>query len=439
MSLPSRSLLRAARATHSVASTSSLRCISSSPRVRYASVPDDPTQDLLSSAGSSSSSRHGGRSSIQARHHQAASPQERKSLMEDAKERKMRQYEKLLQARAAEEGVESIEALLSKKKAEKDASLAASLGLKAGSPSEIEKKDLELASKIREMAEKEAKRKLESGELDSRPNGGSGDEGPIKPLSKIIDVEKLKEEPVEKISELWTKYHTLKGKLSAVIPSATYDKLISKARRHPQFVLPVPREVVGGEEAEGETSDLAPGQKKQGYEIQFMEWGFLPTGQADGEGRRSIPSTVLFTPLAEYKLRQEFAQPLLVLTHYTDLSTSKGVVLMRGEITSSEEIEATPTGIAAAESAKQKGASEEEIERLKSSPVQSSLSGGKAGKMSQQDAQLLAMTMQRFYLPDVSNPNDASAAKEREGLLTSFHEDKDSFSVQRLCEVAFTL
>ena len=163
--------------------------------------------------------------------------------------------------------------------------------------------------------------------------------------------------------------------------------------------------------------------------MQFMEWGFLPTA-TPRPSSSTAPTTVLFTPLAEYKLRQEFAQPLLILTHYTDMSDSKGIILMRGEITSSEEVQANPTGIAAAENAKSKGASESEQERLKSAPVQSS-----TGKMSEKDAQLLAMTMQRFYLPDVQS----ESGKEREQLLKCFHEDKEAFSVQRLCEVAFTL
>jgi ATP synthase F1 complex assembly factor 1 len=41
----------------------------------------------------------------------------------------------------------------------------------------------------------------------------------------------------------------------------------------------------------------------------------------------------MYTPLGEYKLRQTFAQPTLILTHYTDLAESHGIVLMRGDIT----------------------------------------------------------------------------------------------------------
>jgi ATP synthase F1 complex assembly factor 1 len=40
----------------------------------------------------------------------------------------------------------------------------------------------------------------------------------------------------------------------------------------------------------------------------------------------------MYTPLAEYKLHQLFAQPTLILTHYTDLANSHGLVLMRGNI-----------------------------------------------------------------------------------------------------------
>lgn len=48
-------------------------------------------------------------------------------------------------------------------------------------------------------------------------------------------------------------------------------------------------------------------------------------------------TTVLFTPLAEYQMRHEFAQPALILTHYTDLAQSHGLVLMRGDLTPSTD------------------------------------------------------------------------------------------------------
>lgn len=352
---------------------------------------------------------------------------------------------------ADREGVTSVEELAAKRKAQRDASISAALGLKPPPPtasSSIEQRDADLAARIRAAAEKEAKRKLESGELSSNPNG---DKSPIKPLSSILDLSKIEgneEMDATRIQELWTGYHSMKGKLSAVIPTQTYERLLSAAKQYPQFVLPLPRTIVGGDEQgspadEGDVkaSGLQPGEKKQGYEMQFMEWGFLPAPLAAAEAKVPPPTTVLFTPLAEYKLRQEFAQPLLVLTHYTDLAKSKGIVLMRGDVTSSEEIEANPTGIAAAEAAKARGASEEEQQKLKTTPVQATTTTTKEGqgssRMSEKDAQLLAMTMQRFYLPHPDGNRGDVHAAERQKLLEAFHSDKDSFSVQKLCDVAF--
>lgn len=345
-------------------------------------------------------------------------------------------------SRLSREGLSTIEELAAKRKAQKDASVSASLGLQPPpKATATEQRDADLAAKIRAAAEKEAARKLASGDLSSNPHG---EKSPIKPLGSILDLSKIEDNEemnADKIRELWTGYHSLKGKLSAAIPTEVYERLIKVARQYPQFVLPLPRTIVGGDDPEGEVqaTNLQPGEKKQGYEMQFLEWGFIPTATPGAPPA----TTVLFTPLAEYKLRQEFAQPLLILTHYTDLARSKGVVLMRGDVTSAEEVEANPAGVAAAEAAKGRGASVEEQERLKQTPVQTTVKappeeggGGGGAKMSEKDAQLLAMTMQRFYLPNAAEGD--AAAKERKELLRAFHEDKDAFSVPRLCEVAFT-
>ncbi|CAO1615628.1 unnamed protein product [Parajaminaea phylloscopi] len=438
------SLRSALAAVDRVGQTSSLRRF-------YATVGESGPAALASSSSA-------GRTPLQERHNQHASPQDRRSPLEATKERVYRQYEKALKAKAAEEGLDTVEALAAKRKAQKEASVSAALGLKPPPPGEakvskIEKRDAEVAARIRAAAEKEAKRKLASGQLGSNPGG---ENSPVKPLSSILDLDKILTDEAmtpAKIGELWTGYHSLKGKLSAVIPAEAYERLVSTARKYPQFVLPLPRTIVGGDEdgsasaASAEDGDvkaagLQSGEKKQGYEMQFMEWGFLPGPAAEGSAKVPPPTTVIFTPLAEYKLRQEFAQPLLVLTHYTDLAASKGVVLMRGDVTSAEEIEANPAGIAAAEAAKSKGASQEEQERLKSTPVQATATateGGKGssgGRMSEKDAQLLAMTMQRFYLPS-TDKSDASSA-ERHEMLKAFHGEPESFSVPKLCEVAFT-
>jgi ATP synthase mitochondrial F1 complex assembly factor 1 len=102
---------------------------------------------------------------------------------------------------------------------------------------------------------------------------------------------------------------------------------------------------------------------------------------------------VLFTPLQEYKFRQTFAQPYLGLTHYTDLATTHGIVLMRGEITSSP-------------------------------------SSTDKYLLSQSDAQLLALGVQRFYLASGDDDSERKAA-----LLRRFHEVPDDFQWEELLVV----
>ena len=107
-------------------------------------------------------------------------------------------------------------------------------------------------------------------------------------------------------------------------------------------------------------------------------------------------STVLFTPLQEYKQRASFATPYLVLTNYTDLASSHGIVLLRGEITPS---------------------------------TSGSIDAGGDGRymLSQQDAQLLAMGIQKFYLW-----SEEQGKRERELLLKTFHDRPEEFKWEEL-------
>ncbi|KAJ9417482.1 ATP synthase mitochondrial F1 complex assembly factor 1 [Fusarium oxysporum] len=61
----------------------------------------------------------------------------------------------------------------------------------------------------------------------------------------------------------------------------------------------------------------------QGAEIHFLQWTF---------DAASKTSTVLFTQLAEYKNRGEFAQPHTTITHHLDLADERGLVLMQGQV-----------------------------------------------------------------------------------------------------------
>jgi len=181
--------------------------------------------------------------------------------------------------------------------------------------------------------------------------------------------------------------------------------MMAIAKKYPVFVLPLPRQPDPAAASEGSTAETA-------HEFYFLQWDFHPPppqpSAADPDpfnppsSDNALPqvSTVLFTPLQEYKLRNSFATPYLVLTFYTDLSSSHGLVLLRGEITPS-------AATASPENA--------------------------PGRylLSQVDAQMLAMGIQKFYLWGERKGPDArdSAAEE---LLRQFHEKPQEFDWHEL-------
>ena len=141
---------------------------------------------------------------------------------------------------------------------------------------------------------------LSQGSFPSKPS-----ESPrIKLLSSYIDIQKTIELPEKEIEYIWRLRHASDAQsLCAVIPQSTYQRIETTARQHPQFILPIPRE-------------------GKGAEIHFLQWTFpSPT-----------TSTVLFTHLAEFKLRGEYAQPHTTVTHHLDLASNKGLVLLHGHV-----------------------------------------------------------------------------------------------------------
>jgi len=179
--------------------------------------------------------------------------------------------------------------------------------------------------------------------------------------------------------------------------------MITVSAKYPVFVVPVLRMK---NDPEGEL------EAERAHEFYFLQWGFhgappAPSGVDDpfctSNAVSSSPqiSTILFTPLQEYKMRAAFATPYLVLTFYTDLATSHGIVLMRGEITPST------AGTVA-------GAAEYEGRHL----------------LNQEDAQLLAMQVQKFYL--WGEANNEEKGREGERLLKEFHEKPQEFKWEEL-------
>jgi len=156
-------------------------------------------------------------------------------------------------------------------------------------------------------------------------------------------------------------------------------------------------------------NDARDGESNTAYEFYMLQWDFyhappppLPSPDLFApklppkEEKHSNPrlATAIFTPLLEYKLRQSFATPYLVLTFYSELVSSHGLVLMRGEI--------TPSAAAAT----------------------NSTTGDYL--LSQNDAQLLAHGLQRFYL--------WGSSEEREKLLSDFYERPDAFKWEELLQ-----
>ncbi|SPQ18157.1 c06a9094-70e3-4bf3-8c36-6cb6fc206e46 [Thermothielavioides terrestris] len=164
--------------------------------------------------------------------------------------------------------------------------------------------------------------------------------------------------------------------LCAVIPAATFATMNALARAHPQFVLPVPHPQQGG------------------AEMHFLQWTWdAPTRSA----------TVLFTRLAEYKARGEFAAPHTTATHYygDELATSAagaagggkgGVVLMQGAVVADRGVKV-------------------------------------------EEARWLVMCLQRFY-GGWDGVESRERAEERRRLLEWFGKGDARFSVEKLMEEA---
>jgi len=241
-------------------------------------------------------------------------------------------------------------------------------------------------------------------EKSAKPAFVRQDGSPIRPLSSILNLDRLFETPhtQEQVATLWNARHTSKpGCLSAVIKADQYQKLVDVAKRYPTFVLPLPREQFDGP-APSESSDAA----QRPYEFFFLEWSFynrppdprdipqFPFEKQSGTPPNRPPnppeSVLLFTPLAEYKLHNAYATSHLTLTNYTDLVQSHGIVLMRGDITPSESDPGKP-------------------------------------RMNATEAQILALAMQKFYL---------ERGSER-GLevLAKFYEKPNEFRWEEVIQI----
>ncbi|ORX57991.1 ATP11-domain-containing protein [Hesseltinella vesiculosa] len=165
-------------------------------------------------------------------------------------------------------------------------------------------------------------------------------------LDKIVKLELFEKEERDSIEKIWTQYHADKDCITAVIPREIYDKLYKRSQDYPMFIVPMPRET--------------------GIEFFVMQFDFHQCH---------------FTSLLEYKTKGSEARPFFTITHFPELSDSKGIVLMRGEI--SDEPRMIDT----------------------------------------QNAQFLAFTLQQFY---------ATGSDDKLNLVKQFHKAPQNFDYQAL-------
>lgn len=122
-----------------------------------------------------------------------------------------------------------------------------------------------------------------------------------KTLNSIMHLDKVVDKSAEEIGQIWREYHRDKDCISAVIPSAVYDRMEERFLKFPLFLYPLPR--------------------KQGYEYMYSEFK---------------DHKCYFTSLLHYQTRGENAPWSLAIKHFTDIRESKGIVLMVGEIDTNE-------------------------------------------------------------------------------------------------------
>ncbi|PHH62378.1 hypothetical protein CDD81_7174 [Ophiocordyceps australis] len=198
----------------------------------------------------------------------------------------------------------------------------------------------------------------------------------IKTLDQIIDLEKASTLPDKELTAIWRLRHAKSSKsVCAVIPAATYRAMERVAIDVPRFIIPVPC------------------ASNRGFVIHLLQWMI---------DRPTRTSTVMFTQLAEFKMRREFALPHTSITHYLDLMDKRGIVLMQGQVVGGRGI--TPN-----------------------------------------DVHWLTMCMQRFYgawdaeSEESMTPERRERAAKRRELMDSFSRGDNSFKYEELLEEVMSL
>jgi len=125
-------------------------------------------------------------------------------------------------------------------------------------------------------------------------------------LDRIVKLETLLPKPAVQVADVWSKYHEdeSKGRVGSTLSASHFSRLAANAKESPIFLLPVP---------------------KPGGFLSLLVQCQLPR--------------LLVTTVEEYRRSPIDAVSHLTLTYYTELSTSKGLVLVRGDLLTRDHLD----------------------------------------------------------------------------------------------------
>ncbi|OAL53435.1 ATP11-domain-containing protein [Pyrenochaeta sp. DS3sAY3a] len=151
------------------------------------------------------------------------------------------------------------------------------------------------------------------------PTPTSADAPPpgVKTLNSFLDVPKISTLPSKEINALWRLRHANNPQsIHFSVPAGTFSSLLATAKQHPAFVLPVPRQIPA------ENAPAEAGETQQAAELHYLQFAHP----------HRDTTTLLFTSLAEFKLRGEFASPHTTITFHQELAGSHDLVLGQGTV-----------------------------------------------------------------------------------------------------------
>ncbi|KAF2474763.1 ATP11-domain-containing protein [Lindgomyces ingoldianus] len=143
----------------------------------------------------------------------------------------------------------------------------------------------------------------------------------VKTLQSFLTLSKIFPLPAKEIQTLWRLRHASNPQsLHFSLPSSTFSSLLQNAKKHPSFVLPLPRQI--STNITTSTSSETPPSPPQAAELHFLQFAHP----------HPFTTTLLFASLAEYKLRGEYASPHTTITFHSELADSHDLVLGQGTV-----------------------------------------------------------------------------------------------------------